>query len=251
MFLNNIHAPTHNIEPNAILLPDGQTYLQTVLNTFSNVYAIYPLNETSGITAEETINNFDGTYNGPTLNSIAGPGASMGNAAFYDGLVDYCQLPAASLDGPFDPNLGTMMIWLKVFNAGVWTDLTLRYGVIIAQGSSNRIAILKSSANNTIRCQVVAGGTNNPVDITISSTGWNCFGLTWNKTENRIRAYLNGTQQGIDIAYNGIWAGSLVNAGCQIGAFSGASFWHGYPSFLMLSSAEATAAQMAAGAIAA
>lgn len=230
----------------------GDEYGEKILSTFSGVYALYPLNETGvTTTAIETVNGYNGTLNGPTLGAIAGPGPSMGNAAFYDGLGDYCQLPAASLNGPFDPNLGTLILWFRVFNSGVWTDGTLRYCVIIAADSSNRIALLKSSANNTFRYLVQAGGTSNTRDITISSTAWNCFGLTWNKASNRVRGYLNGVQQGADVSYNGAWAGALVNSGCQICSFSGLSFGHGYPSFLMLSSSEATAAQMAAGAIAA
>lgn len=226
-----------------------QTYSQMILSTFSDVYAIYPLNETGvATTAIETVNGYNGTLNGPTLAAIAGPGASMGNAAFYDGLVDYCQLPAASLDGPFDPNLGTMMIWMRVFNAGVWTDGTSRVLFTLGVNSTNRILLYRTATNNNFQFYMNAGGTVASRDIVISSTAWNCYGLTWNKTSNRIRAYLNGVQQGADLVYTGTWVGSLVNSQSQICATNGGFFWHGYPSFLVLSSAEATAAQMLAAA---
>lgn len=229
-----------------------RTYSQKILSTFSNVYALYPLNETGGTTtALEIVNGYNGTLNGPTLGAIAGPGASMGNAAFYDGLVDYCQLPAASLDGPFDPGAGTLMIWAKVFNAGVWTDAAQRVLVNFGASGSNRILIYKSTANNDLQWLFNAGGTAVTRTAVLSSVNWFCVGITWNKTANRIRAYLNGLQQGADLAYAGTWSGALANGESQICARNNITCWYGYPSFLMLSSAEATAAQMLAAATAA
>lgn len=242
---------TRSMRRRMLIAGQGQTYSQKILSTFSGVYALYPLNETGvTTTALEIVNGYNGTLNGPTLGAIAGPGASMGNAAFYDSLVDYCQLPAASLDGPFDPNLGTILIWGRVFNSGVWTDGATRYILSLGVDNSNRLRIQKDTTNNSISFTFFAGGVVAARSITISSTAWNCFGLTWNKTSNRIRAYLNGVQQGADLAYTGTWAGTLADAYCRICTLSGAVYWHGYPSFLILSSAEATAAQMAAGAIA-
>lgn len=230
----------------------GALYSQKILSTFSNVYALYPLNETGvTTTALEIVNGYNGTLNGPTLGAIAGPGPSMGNAAFYDGLVDYCQLPEASLDGPFDPNLGTMMIWMKVANAGVWTDGTFRRVIVFGADSNNRIILQKSTPPNTLLFHFVAGGVASSINVTISLTSWICLGITWNKASNRIRPYINGVQQGADLAYAGTWSGVLSASFCQVCAQGGIDIFHGYPSFLMLSSAEATAAQMAAGAIAA
>ena len=142
------------------------------------------------------------------------------------------------------------MIWMEVFNAGVWTDATDRRVVSIGADTSNRITLSKSSSANTINVIMRAGGTSVSVNIATSSTLWLCLGITWNKVANRIRIYFGGVQQGADNAYTGVWAGSLTDAWTRIGSIGGGNFLHGYPSFLMLSSAEATAEQMAAGAIA-
>lgn len=228
----------------------SESYSEMILSVIPGIYALYPLNETTGLTAEEIVNNYDGTYSGPTLNSIAGPGASMGNAALYDGINDLCALPAASLDGPFDPNLGTILIWMKVAAAGNWTDGLTKVCVVVGVSTTNQVAIFKQG-NNTLNYRIIAGGVDNTRTASCSLTSWLCLGMTWNKAQNRIRAYLNGVQQGADLAYGGTFSGTLTNSYCQVCSYNTGVYWHGYPSFAVFSNQEATAAQMAQAAIAA
>lgn len=184
-----------------------------------NLLAYWELVETSGANADDSgSNNLDGTYSGATLNNVAGPGASMGNAPLFDGINDRVTLP--TLTG-FSPVEGSVSAWFKV-DAAQWTDGASRPVCWLGVNTNNRFTLTKHTVNNQFRFITVAGGTSTIYTNTTSApTTWQHIAYTWKNTGNII-SYLNGTQVDSQ-AWAGTWSGSAYTG--EIGAMNFSSVW--------------------------
>lgn len=197
------------------------------------------LNELVGTVAnDDSPENNDGAYSGVTLDAIDSP--IPDDRAPSLGLVN---LYSVALNSDFSGAAGSIVIWMKVSGAGIWTDATLRNVIRLLVDGSNFIDIARTATNNTLRYIYVAGGTTEIRDVTTSSTDWMQIALTWSKANERVRAYFNGVQQGADLTALGVWAGSLASANCVIGAINtaGTRPWSGYSSHYRLYNRELTA----------
>lgn len=234
---------------NMLLLMNSGTYANQVNNLDrANLVAGWDQSETSGTTATDSSGNgLNATYAaGITLNAATFPdGTPM---PFYDATGDVVTLPVATLDAPFDPTIGTLMIWLKVRAASVWTDGVAHFAIELGADASNRIFISKSGTNNTLALSYRAGGAAQTSNITYSATTLTAVHITWNKASDRVRFYVNGTQNGADATGMGVWSGALSNLWSAMGNFissGGANFWDGYLKYSKLWKSELTAAQIA------
>ena len=187
---------------------------------------------TSGTTITAVSNSArNGTLTGWTLQDTASPAANDSLLApLSDGTNDYGDILTANLTSLFNSNAtgkGTMMIVLKVANAGVWTDTLVRLAFQMQADANNRFSIRKHSVNNTARFIYAAGGTVETIDHTISSTNWLCCVLTWDKAADEVKAYIGGAQVGATQTGLGVWAGALSTA--LIGALTNTptSVWSG------------------------
>ena len=83
--------------------------------------AYWQLNELVGSVANDSSgNDYHGSIVGCTLGQ---PGIGDGQTSFlFDGINDLVTLPAVALNADFDGDEGTMMVWTRVFNLGVWTE---------------------------------------------------------------------------------------------------------------------------------
>lgn len=225
-------------------------YYQKVLSINSaNLITYWPLWETAGLTADnlEGTAARDGTYNGVTLNSTTFTNGDP--AALWDGSNDYCNIYSASLDGVFNGQLGTIAAWIKMANAGVWTDGQARDIFRIRVNSSNYLDILRTTTNNELQWTYVAGGTTKVrQDTSIGgSTAWHHVAMTWNRASDRMRAFLDGSQIGADLTGLGAWAGNLAANNTLIGAATTGPVvvWSGYIAHVPVWSSELTPAQIA------
>ena len=94
------------------------TYMDKVLSYSPILY--YPMNETAGATAVNagTLGSAaDGAYTGVTLNNTTGPDGTNG-APYFDGVNDYLDGTTAALIAALSLQVGSVLIWLKVANAG-------------------------------------------------------------------------------------------------------------------------------------
>ena len=230
-------------------LQDSTTYAQRLLNIDrANLVAGWDQSETSGtVAADSSGNGLNATYAASiTLNAAAfADGTPM---PLYDANADVVTLPVATLDSPFDPTLGTLMIWLKVRAASVWTDGVSHFAIELGADASNRIFISKSATNNTLSLSYRAGGAAQTKNITYSATSLTAIHITWNKTSDRVRFYLNGAQDGADLGSMGVWSGALSNLWTAMGNFissGGANYWDGYLKYAKLWKSELTAGQIA------
>lgn len=227
------------------------TYDLKVIDTFgSSLLAYWPLWELSGTTASDVSGNArNGVYTGVTL---AQTGIGDGRtAAYYGGDGDRTNIYSASLAAAFGATEGTLMVWAKANNAGMWTDSTTRRLVYLSADVNNRIIINRDTTANTLSIFYIAGGTNKNRAITISSTAWNCYVITWSKSADEVKVYLNGVQQGATLTGLGTWAGSLLSTTTQIGAqdTSGTNPWFGWLAHVAIGNRALTGAEVAALAV--
>jgi hypothetical protein len=144
-----------------------------------------------------------------------------GYGATFNGTTSYITAYTAAIAAALNNQIGSLALSLKVANAGVWTDAALRYAVRFAADSNNAIDIIKHSTSNQLTYEYRAGGTVKAVNVTsISSLNWLRLVMTWNKSGDAFKAYLDGVQQGATQTGLGVWAGAWSAANCMIGAFA-------------------------------
>ena len=209
--------------------------------------AYWPMNESSGNDAlDYSGNGYTGSYTGVTLGQIGiGDGETC---PFFDGTNDYCNVYSPSLSSAFDGTEGTLGIWVKAGNAGVWADGTARRMINIRVDGSNYIDIGKTTTNNRIAWNYRAGGTlETRLKDSINATNWFHVAITWDKTEDEVRAYYNGVQEGATLSGLGIWAGDPTSDKMVIGAFSTTpdTIWDGFLAHPAIWNIALTAAQIA------
>jgi hypothetical protein len=165
---------------------------------YYNPITHWPLNELSGTAAINygslgTAAN--GTYNGGvTLNQTDAPGGFR--AGLWDGLGGSCDILTPILISAFNSSRGTVHILAKVYNAGVWTDATLRTLLRLAfVGSSTaHIVLLRHNADNILYSEM----HNNPFSTvswpvqTTSSLDWMQFAFSWDSVNDVTTLYYNG-----------------------------------------------------------
>ena len=210
------------------------TYADKVLSYSPIIY--FPMDETAGVTAVNygTLGTAaNGTYTGVTLANAAGPSGET-SVPFFDGANDYLDFFSAAFDAAFNGATGTAMVWAQAFNAGVWTDGSIRYVIRMYDDANNAYLMDKGNGANAFFQEGEAGaglasigtGGHNPV-------AWTCYGITWSDGNNddQFKAFIDGAQTGATSAALNNWSGGgLTNTATVIGALNtGAVFsWHGW-----------------------
>jgi len=180
----------------------GRSYATKILSLGPIAY--WPLNDLSGAAAVEKVAARNGAYTGVDLAQSQPPFT----CPLFDGLNDFCNIYSAGLSGINPKSEGSLSIWGKVANAGVWTDGAARqlFSMVTA-GANERIAILKGAAAGTVTFTNTQGATVKTVSANgYSFTTWAHFCMTWSKTADQVKAYLNGAQVGA--TQNGLGAAS-------------------------------------------
>ena len=202
-------------------------YHQRVLNT--NPIAYWPLNEQNGTVAYGWAVRPTGTQNGTHAGVTLGqPGIGDGNTVpYYDGANDYTNILTATFSSAFNGATGAVAMWLKMANAGVWTDGVARYAMRLSIDANNYIILIKSSANNILTLTYTAGGVIETATIGSSTTDWFHLAMTWSKPAEEVRYYYNGVWQETDITL-GVWAGAFAVAVIGAANTTPAFPWQGY-----------------------
>lgn len=191
--------------------------------------AYWPMAETGGTVALDASNNGRaGAYTGVTL-AQSGIGDGRG-APTFDGAASFNNVFSASFAAAFSGLEGTFAIWAKVSGAGVWTDATVRRLMYVQADANNRAFIQRPASNNTIDCTLIAGSTTKTASFaTGAPTIWVHYALTWSKSGDALKGYLNGVQQGATQTGLGTFAGTPQATVTVVGAGSTvpANVWSG------------------------
>jgi len=215
--MRGMRPKIHMLTP-VLLAGPARTYLEKCLAIQpTHLLAYWTLSETSGTTiGDASGNGRTGVYmNTPTLGE-AGIGDGLTAALFDQTQSEYGNVYSAGLSSAFDGAEGTMAAWIKVSAVGVWTDGAYHYAMNLGADSNNRIWYSKTSTNNIFQLGYRAGGTIKATNASFSSTGWFHAAITWSKSADQAKCYLNGAQVGGTMTGLGVWAGSLANGWCLL-----------------------------------
>ena len=204
----------------------GPSYMKKVLSTGPIAY--WMGGESGGSTAFcQVLAAQNGQHTGVTLGQ-AGIGDGR-TCPFYDGANDYTAIHTATFAGRFNGAEGSMLIWCRVANAGVWTDEAARYLTQLYADVNNSVALWKAGTDNTMYLRYKAGGVNSAAfagDFT--TTDWFCLLLTWSAAADEVKGFRNGAQLGDTQTDLGTWAGSIAQAALGAQNTSPNAPWHGW-----------------------
>jgi hypothetical protein len=150
-------------------------------------------------------------------------------AALFDGATSYVNVYSAALAAAFNGAEGTIVIWPKVYNVGVWTDGLIHFATAFFADVNNNVQLYKDTIDRLVWIYI-AGGVAVAVALIVNPTAFMCLGLTWSKSNNRMRAFYNGLQTGVDQVGLGVWAGALDATWTVIGAYNTVPLysWYGW-----------------------
>ena len=193
----------------------SKDYYKKVLST-SGLLAYWPLWEASGTTVTDIANARNGTYTGVDLGQT---GIGDGRSCPLFAGADVANVYSAALAGAFSGQKGSLMAWIRVASAGVWTDSTYRYAFVFAADGQNEIWLRRNSTSNQLYHQYAANNVGEGfAESGLSTTNWLCYIYTWEAPTPGFSVYKNGVQVGSTQTIAGTWAGSLGSALTTVGA---------------------------------
>ncbi len=176
----------------------------------------YNFDEMTGTTAKDTSGqNGNGTINGATWNATG----KSGSALEFDGSSGYVDLYSSSFANAFNTAEGTVHAWVKVRDSSVWSDSTLRRIFLIRTDINNYVSVYKL-ADNQLSGIYRANGVSESVSFTQTPTDFFLVTITWSKSDDEVRVYFNGKQQGSTQTGLDTWVGSLSTNMCLLGSNS-------------------------------
>jgi hypothetical protein len=231
------------------------TYEQKLRSLFgSSLVGLWPCSETSGVTAyDQSGNARDGTYRNSagvlTGITLGQTGIGTGKPApLFDGNSGYVNVYSTGVRDNFSSQTGMIFMWYKARAASVWSDGVGRGMLTFGAAGSNQVYINKNSSNSSIFANYKAANASRTVIFNVAAdTLWHSVALTWNVASNRVRAYLDGVQQGVDGTIPGVWSGTIGANFCNLAADisrTAGGMWDGYGAYFMLVNAEPTPAEV-------
>ena len=223
-------------------------YYKKVRRIFgSSLISYLPLGEQAGSIAYDLSGNgLHGASVGVTLGE---PGIGDGKTSYgFDGLAAYVNWYSAGLAAAFNGAEGTLMVWAKVANAGVWTDGAERRIVSLGtSGEGNVIYIRKQAGNNQLLVNRNDDVTDKFVIVAISQTTWFPVTITWSVADDQVKVYVNGAQSGSTQTGLSAFTGAIVNTRCNVGATTTvpAQVWFGNIQHVALGNRALTPAEVA------
>ena len=215
-----------------------------------SLIAYYPLDEERGTAiGDHSLQANHGTATSVILADDTGPDGLP--APRFDGTNSYINIYSSALDTDFSETTGSASVWVRVLNSAQLENTTRRGILALGADTSNIVYIERTTTANTFRIAYIGGGTTDSVSPTFYKDGsyeipWVHLGVTWDVTNNELKAYVNGVQSGTTQASLGTWSGALASTLCTIGAINTtpASGWSGWIKHVAIWNAELSADDM-------
>jgi hypothetical protein len=190
---------------------DQSAYLEKSLAIRpASLMAYWTLGDPSGATAQDSSpQNNDAEYKNVMLGQD-GIGDGL-TAAQFNGSDGWVWLWSPGLAADFDGQEGTFSLWARVSESGIWTDGAEHNLVSFHADNENFMSIRKPINNNVLQARYLAGGVNiNAVNSSMTTTDWFHIAMTWSKTTDEMRFYVNGVQSDSTQTGLGTWLGQII-----------------------------------------
>ena len=228
-------------------------YSALALRLFAgNIISYLRLDDGSGTFTDASGNGRTGAAGGATGPTYGAVGIGDKRAAVtFPGSAAYINWYSAGLAGAFSGAEGSLIVWVKMASAGVWTDGAYRVIANLYSGASNFVTFAKSDTTNLILLNHKAGGTDRNLYPAFNApTGWFMLGLTWSVAGGFMYAYINGARAVVagSLGAPGTWSGALNSNATILGAINvaGGNGWSGGMAHALLLDRPATNAEMLA-----
>jgi len=188
----------------------------------------------------------------PTTTSVIGPaqdghyhaGVTLGQPGIGDGFTSifvdegvYCGIDTFSLSlaALINPDLWSMVVWLKCNSAGDWTDGKEKIIMGMLADARNHISLKKVGSTNALTAGRTAGGfSRNAKFLCTANTDWQCIAVTQDYAANQLRIYQDGVLKDINRKALTAWTGGAWTAAgfageprsVRKGTFK--EVWHGW-----------------------
>jgi hypothetical protein len=189
----------------------------------AHLAAYWILNEASGsVAADSSGNGHDGTAYDLTWGQ---PGiGDLETAASFNGTSS--QVIASTVTSFEKTTAGSILVWFRTPDTGVWSDGSARGLVRLWNDSNHYFIIEQSTVNNTLVIKRNMGGTITTIADTLTpDTEWHYLVATWDESANEIKAFLDGAQFGT--TQTGIGTSLFISFTAYLGYSSFSSSWSG------------------------
>ena len=225
-------------------------YYHKIQNLFSSsLIGLWKLDEPAGTIAYDySGRGLNGAHSNTTMGQPTIGGKTL-SSKFVIASNSHVNIYSAGFASAFNAAEGTLQFIFKAPDAAYWTEALSKRMLTMAADANNRITFsFTSGVNNALTFAYTAGGTAKTSTIAVSSVIPIVITLTWSKSNDRIRTYLNAAKQGADVTALGTWVGALASTTTVIGAAStsGTFGTSGWMSNVFMINREATQAEITA-----
>jgi hypothetical protein len=223
-------------------------YAALVLAT--NPIRYWPLDDAVGsTTARELVKGFQRTVTSVTFGATGPTNAGSMTAATFGSVAgSRIGVLDAELAADFNHQEFTMIWWAKVSAAGVWTDGTfdLAFQFRKTGTPTNLIRSLKLNGSNQFSFSYFGNGVSKVRNkSSFSPTDWVQYALTISISNDRMRGFVNGVQEGADVTGLSAWSSSPLNAATLGNDDDAGSPWNGPAAHYTLYASERTPTHIA------
>lgn len=205
----------------------------------ANLIAYLPLGELAGGTVyDKTANACNGVTGGSVGPTMGQPGVEPGGMCpSFGGANAYINWYSAALAGKVDFTEGSLFVFVTC-NAWSGTDDEF---VNFGADTNNKITYGRTGTNKLFYYYKAGAVSKYKAYLTTTST-WLHYGLSWSKSNDRCRFYLNGALYA-ELNTLGNWAGALSASIAVLGALNltPTEVWNGKLAHVVLLNREATA----------
>lgn len=203
---------------------------------YDNLIACYRLNEERGTEVRDySKNEYTGTSSSLmrswTDRRVLGPDGTK--CAKFDGSASYVNIYAAQPSQPTTE--GTVCIWAAAYDEFLGGTTAGRLIHLAADGDNQIIINFNTTANQFVGIYKAGGTSKSVTSDLVYNVGYgpqfHHFALTWSATNDEVKFFIDGVQQGSTLDSLGSWSGDMASNLMAIGSAATdtpANVWDGF-----------------------
>jgi len=158
------------------------------------------------------------------LNSLTNVTFANTRSLALDGVNDH--VTADGIFNDIDVSVGTVSAWAKLDSTSI-NAILFKFDV----DTNNQVSIAYLNGSSKLRFQYKAGGTQDKIDhsVSIENDGnHHHFMITWDKSADQMKGYIDGSQVGTTQTGLGTWSGTVNAFKIGMNSIANNGFWAGH-----------------------